>query len=231
MFIIPVIDLLNGRVVHAKHGDRANYQPIQSPLCSSSDPLAVANALLTHYPCDHLYIADLNAIQKLTGHHLDMIQQIARQHPHVSIWVDAGIANLQDLNMWSDHHFNLILGSENFSSLDNFLAVSSKLNKQFVLSLDFMPQGYQGPPALIENPQYWPDRVIVMALSKVGSSSGLEVALLEQFKVYTAQFEIFAAGGVRNLDDLKFLKKIGMQGALVASALHQQAIQPDEIQL
>jgi len=42
MFIIPVIDLLNGKVVHAKYGNRAQYQPLQSPLVDSCEPLAVA---------------------------------------------------------------------------------------------------------------------------------------------------------------------------------------------
>jgi len=231
MFIIPVMDLLNGHVVHAKHGDRAHYQPLQSALTDGSNPLTVAAALLKHYPCQHLYIADLNAIQKLPGHHLEVIKQIAQQHPDVSLWVDAGIANQPTLKLWAGHHFNLILGSENFSSLDNFLEISAMLNKQFILSLDFMPHGYQGPEALIQNSQYWPEKVILMTLAKVGSQSGTDLKLISQFAQYAEQFELFAAGGVRNLNDLKSLKDMGVKGALVASALHNGQIKSSEIVL
>lgn len=224
-----MIDLLNGKVVHAKRGDRAQYQPLQSPLIDSCDPLTVATALLSSYPCRDLYIADLNAIQKLSGHHLEVILQIARQHPNVSLWVDAGIANPEDLQQWSGHHFNLILGSENFSSLDNFLEISAMLDKQFILSLDFMQHGYQGPLALIQNTQHWPEKVILMTLAKVGSNSGIDHNLISRFAAYTNQFEIFAAGGVRDINDLKLLKDIGIKGALVASALHNCQLKPSEI--
>ncbi|MEK9824944.1 MAG: HisA/HisF-related TIM barrel protein [Methylotenera sp.] len=231
MFIIPVMDLLNGNVVHAKHGNRAHYQPLQSALIDGSNPLAVATALLKHYPCQNLYIADLNAIQKLPGHHLEVIQQIAQQHPDVSLWVDAGIANQHALELWAGHHFNLILGSENFNSLDNFLEISAMLNKQFILSLDFMPHGYQGPTALIQNSQHWPEKVILMTLAKVGSQNGADLKLISQFAQQAEQFELFAAGGVRDIHDLKLLKQIGIKGALVASALHNGQIKPSEIVL
>ena len=231
MFIVPVIDLLNGKVVHAKCGDRAHYQPLQSPLVNNADPLTVAEALLARYPCQDLYIADLNAIQKLPGHHLDIIHNIAQQHPEVSLWVDAGIANTEDLKRWTGHHFNLILGSENFSTLDNFLEISTQLNQRFILSLDFMPNSYLGPKALIESTQHWPHRVILMALAKVGSDAGVDTELLARFAPFTNQFELFAAGGVRDAKDLKCLKEMGIQGALVASALHNGKIKPGEIAL
>jgi len=37
MKIIPVIDLKDGVVVHAKQGHREHYQPINTDLCKSSD--------------------------------------------------------------------------------------------------------------------------------------------------------------------------------------------------
>lgn len=226
MFIIPVIDLLNGSVVHAKHGDRANYQRLQSQLTNSSDPLIVADTILAHFACQHLYIADLNAIQKLPGHHLKHIQQIAQQHPEVTLWVDAGIANIHDLANWSDHHFNLILGSENFASLDNFCEVSSSLNAEFILSLDFMPSGYRGPIELIQNTQHWPKRVILMSLAKVGSNAGMDLHLLKQFETHANMFDLFVAGGVRSREDLNILEQRAIRGALVASALHNRQILP-----
>lgn len=229
MLIIPVIDLLNGVVVHAKKGERNHYQAIQSQLTSSSDPLAVAKALLEHFPFQHLYIADLNAIQKTGAHHLPLIQEIAQQHPATKLWVDAGIADLKDLTTWSEHHFNLILGSENFTSLENFEKVSLSLNADFVLSLDFMPNGYQGPLELIESTKQWPENVIVMSLSKVGSNAGLDLALLERFIPYANKFNLYAAGGIRNRADLNVLKDMNMHGALMASALHNKQINLNDL--
>ena len=50
MNIIPVLDLKAGQVVHAKHGNRQNYLPIQSALSDSSEPLTVVRALQSLYP-------------------------------------------------------------------------------------------------------------------------------------------------------------------------------------
>ena len=224
MFIIPVIDLLNGEVVHAKKGERATYQAIQSQLTNSSNPLIVTEALLEHCPSQHLYIADLNAIQKTGQHHLQLIQKIAQQHPKITLWVDAGISDTKDLTTWSGHHFNLILGSENFTSLENFLNVSLSLNTKFILSLDFMPHGYQGPAELIDTTQHWPAEVILMSLGNVGSNAGMNIPLLERFAQHTDNFNLYAAGGVRNSEDIKVLKNMGIHGVLVASALHSKQI-------
>ena len=45
--VIPVIDILNGIVVHAVRGKRREYQPLQSILCKSVEPLEVAKAFKT----------------------------------------------------------------------------------------------------------------------------------------------------------------------------------------
>ena len=56
MQVIPVIDLSRGRVVHARRGQRELYQPLRSPLCVGSEPLAVVEGLLRAGdvigPCD-----------------------------------------------------------------------------------------------------------------------------------------------------------------------------------
>jgi phosphoribosylformimino-5-aminoimidazole carboxamide ribotide isomerase len=44
MEIIPVMDILNGIVVHAVRGEREKYKPIKSILSASPDPVEIANA-------------------------------------------------------------------------------------------------------------------------------------------------------------------------------------------
>jgi len=229
MQLIPVIDLLNGTVVHAKKGDRKNYQPIQSLISDSSNPLDVVAALLQYFPFQQLYIADLNAIQKIGNNNSKVIKSIARHYPALKVWIDAGIDNTSQLAFWTDCNFNVILGSENFSDLDKFLEIKNHLDSNFTLSLDFMPDGYSGPAELIENANYWPNDVILMSLAQVGANQGPNLALLAKFKTHSEKFNLYSAGGVRNIDDLTLLKAAGIQGALIASALHSKQISSDEI--
>ena len=229
MKIIPVIDLLNGMVVHAKKGDRKNYQPIQSLICDSSQPLDIVSALLKYYPFQQLYIADLDAIQKTGTNNSTIIKCIAEHYPELQLWIDPGISSIQESDFWHGHNFNLILGSENFSDLENFLAVRKHLNKDFILSLDYLPDGYQGPTELIENTDYWPENILLMSLAHVGTNQGVNAALLARFKASTRQFKLYAAGGVRNVEDLKIVQGAGFYGALVASALHARQISAQEL--
>ncbi len=62
MEIIPVIDVMKGRVVQAKGGVRAAYQPLQSQLTQQTDTIAVVADLLAYAPFKTLYMADLDAI-------------------------------------------------------------------------------------------------------------------------------------------------------------------------
>jgi uncharacterized protein related to proFAR isomerase len=61
--LVPVVDLLGGQVVHARRGERSQYQPIRSPLCPGSDLLPLARALRQASGSALLYAADLDALQ------------------------------------------------------------------------------------------------------------------------------------------------------------------------
>jgi len=227
MQIIPVIDLLNGAVVHAKQGVRRHYQPINSLLTSSSKPLDIVAALLDVYSFQQLYIADLNAIQNFESvdtTNFIIIDAIAKHFPHVKLWVDAGISNKSELNIWQKLDVNIVLGTENFAKLDSFFSLKNHLNSQFVLSLDFMPHGYQGPTELLTSTKYWPQDVIVMSLANVGTNQGMDVDLIKNIMVNAAEKNVYAAGGIRHAEDLVMLKDMGAHGALVATALHQKQL-------
>ncbi len=230
MQVIPVIDLLNGIVVHAKKGDRQHYQAIQSSLTKSSQPLDIVSALLDLHPFEQLYIADLNAIQKLEKSYTtnyNVIESITQQFPHLKLWVDAGISNNTELNIWKKLDIRLVLGSENFAHLSNFTSLNH--DKDFVLSLDFMPQGYQGPIELLTHHEYWPQDVIVMSLKSVGANQGVNSGLLKEIVGKTNGSNVYAAGGVRGSEDLAMLKNMGVHGALVATALHLGQLSKQEL--
>src|SRR6476646_6037010 len=65
--LIPVIDLKDGGVVHARAGKRADYRPLETPFGLADDPVAIARALLAVTDSPILYVADLDAIAG-TGH-------------------------------------------------------------------------------------------------------------------------------------------------------------------
>ncbi len=226
MDIIPVVDLMDGRVVHAKRGERGSYQPVQSSLCAGSEPLAVVAALLELYPFKHLYIADINAIQSRDCH-AAIIRQIRNAYPEIEIWLDAGIKDIENARIWKNQCVQCVIGSESCPDIDSYRKLHDELADDAILSLDFHHDGHLGPDALLENESLWPGRVIGMSLSRVGSNCGPDIDLLQSLKARHAA--VYAAGGVGNMEDLNQLARHGIAGALVASVLHSGKITAPEI--
>jgi phosphoribosylformimino-5-aminoimidazole carboxamide ribotide isomerase len=228
--IIPVIDLVQGQVVRARMGQRQFYQPILSTLCKSSEPFNVLQALLELYPFSTLYIADIDAIQGV-GHHENLIKKIAEQFPDIQLWLDCG---LKYYHLAMDiANIHLVIGSENIEHLDHYFGISQKLPGKHLLSLDSSGEQTLGPSALHEDPSYWPDRVIGMQLKQVGSGLGANTDLLSRLarlnQLRPIPSALYAAGGVRHIQDCRQLRQQGVAGALVASALHDGDITPQEL--
>ena len=229
MEIIPVIDLLQGQVVRAERGERSRYRPIVSRLCDSCEPLAITRALLGLYPFATLYIADLDAIQG-RGDHADIVEQLRRTFPQLTVWLDAGIRTPEAWPFPHDPNIRCVIGSENlldaaeYTQLAEQLAVNTPL-----LSLDFNADGLIGPPALLQRPGLWPNDLICMTLAKVGSYDGPDMDRLSAFRTASPHTRLYAAGGIRSETDLEHLRNAGISGALVASALHDGRISKTDL--
>ncbi len=232
MQIIPVIDLKNGVVVHAKLGHRSHYVPIQSQLTTSSQPLTIVAALLELYPFQTLYIADLDAICG-TGNHTDAIEEISQAHPQLTIWLDCGISQMNHRALHIGGNIRPVIGSENIQNLLDYRAISYACQSKHVLSLDYSATSAMGIAELHESARFWPDDTICMTLNAVGSGQGVDGERLNRLiKMNGARkspSRIYAAGGVRGSDDLMLLKTMGVSGALIATALHSKQLSTADI--
>ena len=223
MKIIPVIDLKDGVVVHARQGLRDHYQPINTKLCQSSDIYQVIEAFLGFYNFDTIYIADLNAITQ-QGDHERLITEVVTCFPHLTFWIDSGYQRVKKY----PHNHLPVLGSECYS--DETVLELKDFNNHFILSLDYSMSGELGAKSLFCRPDLWPDSIIIMTLSRVGSHQGPDLVKLNGFCRDYPDKHFVAAGGIRNAKDLHALKQAGVKQALIASALHSGAISREDIQ-
>jgi phosphoribosylformimino-5-aminoimidazole carboxamide ribotide isomerase len=227
--IIPVIDLLRGQVVRAMRGERNRYQPVRSQLCDSSDPLENARALLELYPFKTIYIADLDAIQGM-GDNLALVALLHEHFPGVDLWLDAGIRHPEQLLRVRRLGLNCVIGSEQLESIPQYEQLAAIQSESgMILSLDFNANGFMGPQELLDNPDLWPNRLICMTLSKVGSYEGPDLETLSTLSKRIGQRRLYAAGGIRDLHDLQTAKQLGVRGGLLASALHDNRISATQI--
>ncbi|MDO9167507.1 MAG: HisA/HisF-related TIM barrel protein [Methylobacter sp.] len=225
MKIIPVIDLKDGVVVHARHGNRELYQPINTGLCKSSDIFQVIDAFLGIYEFGTFYIADLNAITG-QGSHNPLIADVLTRFPHITFWIDQGC---QPYAQRAHGNTLPVLGSESYR--DESIAEIKAYKNNFILSLDYANSKALGAPSLFADPSFWPENIIIMTLERVGSNRGPDLNKLTEFCRQNPDKNFIAAGGIRHKQDLTALNETGIHQALVASALHSGIINAEDIKI
>ena len=184
MKVIPVIDILNGNVVHAVRGERKEYNPIQSILTKSVEPLEVAKVFKT-LGFSELYIADLDAITKGKWN-FEVIKRIANE-TELKVTVDAGVADLETAKKLLECGITkVIIGTETLQNKGFVGDVVSVLGRtKVIVSLDLkynkllFKLGFDGckdPLYLLrEFKQMGVLNTIILDLARVGSDEGVNV--------------------------------------------------------
>jgi len=239
MRIIPVLDLKAGRVVRGMGGRRSEYAPISSTLVASSLPLDVAQAFRDHFGFDELYVADLDAIG---GAPPALATFAALSNQGFRLWVDSGVRESQDAAILAGAGIEkIILGLETITGPSVLGSICEALGPEgIVFSLDLkagQPVGdlreWDSPAPLdiaAQAIEMGVETVILLDLAKVGSGSGTGTEdLCKKLTARHPHVEIVAGGGVKDFSDLLYLCALGLGAVLVASALHDGRLRPEEL--
>ncbi|HVN53174.1 MAG TPA: HisA/HisF-related TIM barrel protein [Anaerolineaceae bacterium] len=240
MRVIPVIDLKNGLAVHAIHGERERYQPVKNSFSAMGNPLEIASAFHDRYGCAELYIADLDAIEERGQKNLKLVSKIASQ-TGLQILLDAGTADLARAHeQLSCGARKIIIGAETLQEwnvLDEFRKAIP--GERLVFSLDMHNgqimtrcsdlAGMQPLDLLDRLTQSGWSEVILLDLARVGSQAGLDRSLIAEALRRFPDVQLIAGGGVRAVGELEELKRTGVAGVLLATALYNETITAEEI--
>lgn len=228
MRIIPVLDVMNGAVVRAVGGRRREYRPVVSHLTASTEPLAVAKALLATTGASELYVADLDSITRgvsVLANVSDSVRHLIRHLP-VTVWLDIGLrSHPEAVHLELFHHVRPVIASETFSGethtdlLRLRPAVSIDLRNGELISAS---SDFTSPLDLAERMHADGYRTfLLLDLARVGMNAGPGTEpLCGELRRRHPGIELLVGGGVRNRDDMRRLEDAGADGVLVASALH-----------
>lgn len=231
--LIFVMDLLDSVVVHAKRGERDQYKPINlfSSIVSSFDPVHIIEELKP----EELYIADLNRLMN-TGDNREILKELRTRNRELKIMLDYGIKRFEDLKEAVDAELadTFVLGTETTSmDLIEEASKSDRLNdKRVSVSVDLFNKEVLtsdkrlkiDPLLLVKALNEYPiEDVIVLDLDRVGTKRGIDFDFLAR-AVAVSKHNILSGGGVRTHEDIAMMEKIGVKGALVATALHDGSI-------
>ena len=238
MRIIPVLDIKNGQVVHGIAGRRQEYQPIRSALTPSTRPVDVARAFRDMLGLRECYVADLDAIAGSVPS-LSVYAEI--QALGIRLWVDAGIREAEQAMALARASVDtVVVGLETIAGPESLETICASLASSRVLfSLDLkngVPVGnvknWQGKDAKsigLQAIRLGIRRLLVLDLARVGMGVGTQTdGLCSELLCEHPDLELVAGGGIRDASDLRKLKQIGLAAVLIASALHDGRLKPQD---
>ncbi|HXY37341.1 MAG TPA: HisA/HisF-related TIM barrel protein [Planctomycetaceae bacterium] len=239
MRIIPVIDLLGSQVVRGVAGQREQYRPLKSRLVEGSDPAEVARAIHRDFGLSQFYLADLDAILDRRPNRPILESLCANRF---SLLVDAGIRRCEDAAPIFDSGVQqLVAGLETLESPTELARLVGKHGpERIVFSLDLR----HGKP--LSNGTGWPAEnpfevaslaisvgcaeLIVLDIAAVGTGGGVgTLGLCDSIRGAFPAVTLLTGGGVRGPEDLRTLDRAGIDGVLIASALHNGSIKPSDL--
>jgi phosphoribosylformimino-5-aminoimidazole carboxamide ribotide isomerase len=250
--VIGVLDLLQGRAVHARAGAREKYAPVASADSSFApgDALALAHEYIHRFGLTELYVADLDAIltasrqSSAPAFQESLVAGVAALG--ASLWLDAGTSSVADARRAIALGASpVVIGLETLASFDALQAICADVGRHRVaFSLDLRrgePVTTSALAGAHKSPKEAASRLAARAadagarhmcvidLARVGLGEGPDFETIAGVREAVPELTLVAGGGVRALDDLRQLAEAGCDGALVGTALHQGRLKPADI--
>ncbi len=252
--VIPVMDLMIGQVVWAKGGNRDSYRPLESRLTNSSAPLKVAQAIFSQTGCDWLYVADIDSFAGANPS-WSVFQSLT--DAGFNLMIDANWLLEQRIDeaidqLTGSQQVKLIISTETIRSIDQFSVFGKLIDAGLtpIFSLDM-----KGSEIIASDPQIagltprelvdqaWQAGVrhlIQLDLTTVGqgasdsgpcdpSARNERLALIRRITLEFPELILISGGGMRHDKDCQQILSAGCQHVLVASAIYDARLTPDDI--
>jgi phosphoribosylformimino-5-aminoimidazole carboxamide ribotide isomerase len=224
--LIPAIDLMDGKIVRLTHGDPKTakvYSQFGGPVETAKKWQADG--------ATKLHMIDLDAALGL-GNNLSVIAEVAGSID-LPIQVGGGIREIGAVEKLLKLGVSqVILGALAFSDPDAVTQVQQRFGAESVIvALDnrdgkIMVEGWKTATALsmkeaLKNfAALGVKAFLVTSITKDGTLSGPDLDTLREACKYP-NVKIIAAGGIGGLNDLRALKQVGVEGAVIGKALYE----------
>uniref|UniRef100_A0A7C3UBT1 HisA/HisF family protein n=1 Tax=Geoglobus ahangari TaxID=113653 RepID=A0A7C3UBT1_9EURY len=212
MNIYFVIDIKGGKVVAGKSGERDKYEEIHkmSVLVDRSDVESVIDRVRPR----NLYVADLDRIMGI-GDNIPIIEKLNVKR----LIADCGFRSLEETKKVN---FIPVIGTETFNILE-------LRDGNYIVSVDFKGNlldrsgKFKNLEEILEYLNSFKlAGVLVLPIHSVGTMK-YDFSLLEK-ALKISDHKILTGGGFKSLNDLYKAKDLGVDGVLIATAVHRGLI-------
>ncbi|NLI96850.1 MAG: 1-(5-phosphoribosyl)-5-[(5-phosphoribosylamino)methylideneamino] imidazole-4-carboxamide isomerase [Synergistaceae bacterium] len=224
MKIWPAIDLFQGKVVRLTRGDysaRTEY---------ADDPLSVAMAFQSE-GCPRLHVVDLEGARKGIPCHAEVLPSLSALN--LTIRYGGGLRTVASIEkVLSMGAAFAMVGSLLLATEQMPFELFAKFGERIIPTVDIKMRqvavsGWTEKAAL--GPEETLQRLLVAgfrhclvtAVDRDGTGEGPDLDLYETLRKAFPEMEFTAAGGIRNLQDIRALAGLGISDVVVGKALYE----------
>jgi phosphoribosylformimino-5-aminoimidazole carboxamide ribotide isomerase len=226
MDLIPAIDIIEGTCVRLSQGDYASKKEY------GADPLEMAKRFEDH-GLQRLHLVDLEGAK---GGEIVNIRTLEKIASHTKLVIDfgGGIKKLESLRSAFNAGASMVtcgsIAAKDpelvFKWLQTFgkdkLILGSDAKEGMIATTGWTESSnWEIGPFLDMFLKYGFDRVICTDIACDGMLNGPSFALYTELMANRPQLKLIASGGISSVADLRKLKSMGLDGAIIGKALYE----------
>jgi phosphoribosylformimino-5-aminoimidazole carboxamide ribotide isomerase len=227
MNIIPAIDLQSGRCVRLTQGDFGQQK------IYDVDPVAIAKRYESE-GAHYLHIVDLDGAKEGQPMNVHVIQNI-RQAVSMFIEVGGGIRTIETAAMYLSMGIDrVIIGTSAIEDEKMLASLINQYHDRIAVGLDVdrqhvMVRGWMKDTkvhldtVLSKLETIGVETIICTDIQKDGMLEGTNLELYRQLKEKT-KMNIIASGGVTSMNEIKELRALNLEGAIIGKALYENRL-------
>ena len=233
-FVIPAIDIIDGKCVRLSKGDYTKQKIYHD------DPVVIAKQFESA-GFKRVHMVDLDGAKSGTIKNLKVLEAVAA-NTGLTIDFGGGVKTQQDIGNVLNAGASIVcvgsIAAKHPELLeewlmefgpDNFLIGADVLDKKIKISGWTEDAGidvFSFIGKMIANGVH---QVFCTDISKDGMLQGPSTELYKEIIETFPELKLIASGGVHNIKDVKLLKEIGCSGAIIGKAIYEETISLDEL--
>lgn len=238
MYIIPAIDILDGKVVRLREGDY-NQKTVYE--------VSIAEMIETYRSngTEFIHIIDLNGAKGDFSNQAELFDIIKKTDMRVQY--GGGIRTIEQVtNLLDAGIHRVIVGTQAISNPDFLAELSKEVGKKYdyanriVIAIDVLDEVIKYSGWMESSPIKLMDyvdkclalgffRFLCTDINKDGKLGGAALDLYKKLLEHSPFIKLIASGGVSSMEDIEELAKIDVRSVVVGKAIYENRITIQEI--
>lgn len=227
MQILPAIDIIDKQPVRLYQGDYETKEVVGESVLEIAKTFVKEGAT-------YLHLVDLDGAKEGVLKNAEVIVEVAK-NISIPIEIGGGIRNMETISYYLENGIDrVILGTSAMEDKALLIKAVNTYKEKIAVGIDCKNEYVCGRGWLSESKLHYIEfakylqsigvqTIIVTDISKDGTLGGPNLEMLKKL-MENVNINIIASGGIKDIEDIKKLKEMGVYGAISGKAMYYKTL-------